>query len=707
MLQHIIFIVVTVAAFGMLAWSFSKVFRIIKMLKKPYSISNTGERLNRTLKVVFGQTKIFRYPIIGLMHALVFWFFLMITFGSGEMLLDGIIGVPFDHSIANDRVISFLGIVYNIIIAGSDIGAFVILILIIAFLIRRNFMKIERFTGAELRHKDHKDASFALILILLLMVSLLGMNSGYVASANAQNYAYVGFFPVSSVIAGFFQGFSLESIHIIEMSNWWTHILLIFIFANYLPYSKHFHVFMSIPNVYFSRTEPLTKMNEMATVTDEVKLMLNPDAEIPEIDEDADPERFGMKDVEDGTWKNYIDSLACTQCGRCTAACPANQTGKKLSPRKIVLDYRRRMEEKMSGLLKEGKSYDDGKSLYGDYTTYEELWACTTCNACSQECPINIDHPSMILEMRRYIFMEESAAPSLINAMSTNIENNGAPWKYSAADRFNWADNLHFNNEEKTKINVPLISEKEKTPEYLFWVGSAGAYDEGGIKISQNFVKILEHAKVDYAVLGTEETDSGDNAKRAGNEFLFQMQAMMNIEVLNGYGVKKIVTCDPHDFNTLKNEYPDLGGKYEVIHHTQFIENLIKTGKLKLDNSKLAGKTVTFHDPCYLGRGNGEYNAPRFIINKLSTKFSEPERCKSNSLCCGAGGTQMFKEAEKGDKEIYELRTEDFLKLNPDVIITACPMCLTMMTDGIKMTNNEEKIKVSDISELIVENLSL
>ncbi len=704
MTERIIFIAVTIIAFGILTWSFSRIFRIINLLKKPYSIKNVRERLKITLKVVLGQTKIMRFPIIGFMHALVLWGFILILFGSAEMMFDGFLGTPFDHNPLNDRAFSILGIIYDIIIAAGDIFAWIILILIIAFLIRRNFLKIKRFQGKEMRHKDHKDASFALFLILLLMITLIGMNAAYVVAAKQVVH---GVFPISSILSAFIP---IESAHTIEIFMWWAHISLIFFFANYLPYSKHFHVFMSAPNVYFSRTEPYTKMTNMESVTNEVKLMLDPNAEVPPIDDTSDPERFGMKDVEDGTWKNYIDSLACTQCGRCTSVCPANLTGKSLSPRKIVLDYRRRMEEKMNGLLKEGKSYTDGKSLYPDYTSFEELWACTTCNACTQECPINIDQPSMILEMRRYIFLEESAAPSLINSMSTNIENNGAPWKYSAADRFNWADNLKISiNNEETEIKVPLMSEKVaegKSPEYLFWVGSAGSYDEGGIEISRNFVKILNHAGVDYACLGTEETDSGDNAKRAGNEFLFQMQAMMNIEVLNTYKIKKIVTCDPHDYNTLKNEYPDLGGNYKLIHHTQLIESLIKEGRINMNTELLKNKTITFHDPCYLGRGNGEYNAPRFVLNQIG-KISETENNKSRSLCCGAGGTQMFKEAEKGDKEVYELRTEELLKTACNIIATACPMCMTMMKDGIKMADREKDANVMDIAEIVVKSLGI
>ena len=705
MLSHILFIFVTLAAFAGLAWSFSRIFRIIGMLKKPYSISNTGERLARLFKVAIGQNKIMRFPIIGFLHALVFWGFLLITVGSAEMLIDGLIGTPFDTNTMNDRILSVLGSVYDIIIAAGDIFALIIFVGIIVFLVRRWFLNIRRFTGKEMRHRDHKDASLALLMILILMISLLGMNTGYIAYAQASGQDYHGVFPVSSILSDFFSGTSAEGLHLLEIVNWWVHIVVIFIFANYLPYSKHFHVFMSLPNVYLSRTEPLTKMNEMESVKKEVELMLNPEAEMPE-EEEGEPERFGMKDIEDGNWKYYLDSLTCTQCGRCTSVCPANLTGKLLSPRKVVLDYRRRTEDKMNGLLKEGKTYSDGKSLLGDYTTAEELWACTTCNACAQECPVEIDHPSMILEMRRYIFLEESAAPSPVNSMNRNIENNGAPWQYSAADRFNWAKDLKMSDGKP--VDVPLMSkkfEKGEKPEYLFWVGSAGSFDERAVEITRSFAKVLNYAEVDYACLGTEETDSGDNAKRSGNEFLFQMQAFANIELLKSYEVKKIVSCDPHDYNTLKNEYPDLGGDFEVIHHSELIAELIKEEKLPTADSCFADKTFTYHDPCYLGRGNKIYDAPREVV-KAFGEIKEMNRNKSRTLCCGAGGTQMFKEAEPGDKEVYELRTEDALEVNPDIIATACPMCMTMMTDGIKMLNKTENTKVLDIAEIVAENLN-
>ena len=431
MIKQIAFITVTLIALGVFSYSVSIIFANIKLLKKAYPLNEVGKRLKMLLNIGFGQTKIMRYPIIGYLHALVFWGFLVILFGSAEMMIDGLFGT--------ERILVFLGPVYDAIMIGGDISAYLIGVLIIVFLFRRIFLHIKRFTGAEMNHKNHVDANFALSLILLLMVSLATMNIGYIKSG----VEIEGVYPISSIIANMFTA-SSGSMHILYEASWWIHIVLIFFFANYLPYSKHFHVFMSLPNVYLSRLTPLTEMTNMESVTKEVKIMMDPNLAFAAPVEGEDEEeiaRFGMKDVEDGTWKNYLDSLTCTQCGRCTAACPANQTGKLLSPRKVVKNFRERMNEKAAGLRKDN-NYDDGKSLLKNYITAEELWACTTCNACTQECPVNIDHPSIILEMRRYIFMEESAAPSLLNTMSTNIENNGAPWQYPPTDRLKWAEGI-------------------------------------------------------------------------------------------------------------------------------------------------------------------------------------------------------------------------------------------------------------------------
>jgi len=692
MIKQILFAVSLLITLGVFAWTIRRIYAFLK-LTKPFPIGDYGKRFNLMMKVAIGQTKIFRFPFVGFLHALVFWGFLVILVGSIEMIIDGLFGT--------ERVLSFLGVFYDILMASGDVFAFIIAIAILIFIGRRLFLNVKRFNGVEMKHKSHMDANIALTLIFLLMVSLLGMNIFYyVLNPDSPE----GYYPVSMFIVGNFfplHGFNYHAAHTQHEIYWWSHILLIFIFANVLPYSKHFHVFMSVPNVFLSRLEPLGYLYNMPEITKEVKLMMDPNAAFAEPAEgEEEVSRFGVKDVEDVTWKNYVDSLTCTECGRCTSVCPANITGKKLSPRKIIMDVRARMKEKGPGMLKNGKSFDDQKALINDYISPEELWACTTCNACAQECPVNINHPSLIVDLRRYLVMEESAGPGELNTTFTNIENNGAPWQFSPEDRMLWAEGL----------DVPLMADrfnKGEKPEYLFWVSSAGAFDDRYKKVTREFVKTLNHLNIDYAVLGTEETDSGDIARRAGNEMLFQMQAMMNIEVMNAYEVKKIITCDPHDYNTFKNEYPDFDGKYEVVHHSQFLQNLIAEGKIKIESDEFKGKRITFHDPCYLGRANEEYQAPRDVLDAIPSAKVEMKRNKSFALCCGAGGGQMFKEAEEGDKEVFLERTEEAIETGADIICTACPFCMVMMTDGIKYKNKEEEMKNFDIAELVSTSLGL
>jgi heterodisulfide reductase subunit C len=449
MLKQVLFaisLLLTLGIFSYTSWQYYFRFR----LTKPFPVKDFGKRFRVMMAVAFGQTRILRKPLVGLMHALVWWGFLVILVGSIEMVIDGLFGT--------DRALGVLGAVYNIITASGDIFALIIFFAIIAFMIRRLFLDIRRFTGIEMKHKSHQDANLALTLIMLLMVSLLGMNTFYILDLGGAAWGLggmeaggqggrEGLFPVSQVVALWLSGLSSETVHIWHEVFWWSHILLIFIFANILPYSKHFHVFMSAPNVFLSRLEPLGYLPNMPEITKEVKMMMDPSQAFatPPAGEAAPVSRFGVLDVEDITWKNYLDSLACTECGRCTEVCPANITGKKLSPRKIIMNIRERMKEKAPGLIKD-KTFSDGKSLIRDYISEEELWACTTCNACARECPVNINHPSIIVDMRRYLVMEEAKGPGELNAIFTNIENNGAPWQFSPQDRMNWAENLYINS---------------------------------------------------------------------------------------------------------------------------------------------------------------------------------------------------------------------------------------------------------------------
>ncbi len=436
MIKQLLFALSLVITFGVFMYTLRNLLANFKLTKPAFPIKDFCKRIGITLKVAFGQTKIFRRPVVGFMHALVWWGFLLILVGSIEMVVDGLF--------ATERFLIILGPAYNFISASGDIFALIIALLIAAFLFRRIFMNIKRFGGAEMKHKSHVDANIALTLILFLMVTLLGMNAFYVAAANHAGHEIYGVFPVGVMIAGWLGNLSAGQLHLWHEINWWGHILAIFFFANYLPYSKHFHVFMSVPNVFLSNLNPLGKMTNMENITKEVKLMLDPEAAFADAQEEENVERFGVLDAEDVTWKNYFDSLACTQCGRCTSVCPANTTGKALSPRKVMMDLRERMKEKGPKLAKDS-AFSDGKSLINDYVSKEELWACTTCNACAQECPININQPALILDMRRYLVMEESAAPGELNQIFSNIENNGAPWQFAQDDRMLWAEELYLN----------------------------------------------------------------------------------------------------------------------------------------------------------------------------------------------------------------------------------------------------------------------
>jgi len=431
MAKQIIFIITLALTLGVFAYTVRRLYYFFRITKR-FPIKNYAKRFWLMMNVSFLQTKIFRKPWIGFLHALVFWGFCVILLGSVEMIFDGLTG--------SERAFYMEGFFYKFIFASGDIFALIILFAIVVFIFRRLFLKIKRFSARELSHRNHIDAYVALSLILLLMVSLLAMNVFYCVE---NPVPLKGFYPISSFLAVYLKDMEHESAVILYELSWWWHILLIFLFANILPYSKHFHVFLSVPNTFFSRLDPLGKLPNMDNITKEIKLMMNPETAFatPESGT-AVIERFGVKDVEDITWKNYFDSLCCTQCGRCSSVCPANLTGKKLSPRKIMMDVRARMNQKGPGIIKNGKDFDDGKSLLNNFINKEEIWACTTCNACAKECPVNINQPTLIVDLRRFLVMEESSAPSGLNLMFTNITNNGAPWQFSPEDRMIWAKDL-------------------------------------------------------------------------------------------------------------------------------------------------------------------------------------------------------------------------------------------------------------------------
>ncbi len=427
---------VFIACLAVAGWYFwrnvSKIKRNINLGRDIDRTDNPGERWKTMLKVAFGQSKMQARPIPGALHFIVYAGFLLINIEVAEILIDGIFGT---HRILAGP----LGGLYTAAINFFEVLAVLVVIACVAFLIRRNVMNIERFHKPEMKGWPFKDANLILIIEIVLMMALLKMNA---VEANFDN-PVAGPFAVSQYLAPVFAGYSQAALHIFERVFWWFHILGILFFLNYLPYSKHFHIILAFPNTWYSKLEPKGQFENLESVTNEVKMMMDPSADpyaAPPADAPA-PERFGAKDVQDLNWVNIMNAYSCTECGRCTSECPANMTGKKLSPRKIMMDTRDRAEE-IGAIIdaNNGSFVDDGKSLLDNYITREELWACTSCNACTQACPVNIDPLSIIVQMRNYLVMEESAAPQELNLMMTNVENNGAPWQFAQADRLNWKD---------------------------------------------------------------------------------------------------------------------------------------------------------------------------------------------------------------------------------------------------------------------------
>lgn len=432
-ITNIIFILLLLAGSVLFTIKVREIIFNIRLGQRLDRTDNKGERLRTMIRVAFGQQKMMARPIPGILHFFVYAGFIIINIEVLEIIIDGIAGTH--------RVFSFLGGFYDFLIASFEILAVLVLIGVIAFMIRRAILRIPRFHYREMTKWPKTDAMIILMTEVFLMSAFLIMNA---ADANLQyrdpspeHYVQAGSFPISSFIRPWFDGMSAVDVMTIERSAWWFHIVGIMAFLNYLPYSKHLHIVLGFPNTYYSNLNPKGQFTNNAAVTNEVKLMLDPSATPAPLDENA-PKRFGAKDVTDLSWKNLMDAYSCTECGRCSSSCPANQTGKLLSPRKIMMDTRDRLEEVGKGIRKNGKEFNDGKSLLGNYITEEELWACTSCNACVQECPVNIDPLNIIIEMRRYLVMEESKNPAELTGMFTNIENNAAPWQFSPSDRLNW-----------------------------------------------------------------------------------------------------------------------------------------------------------------------------------------------------------------------------------------------------------------------------
>jgi len=659
--KNLFFIAFLLLSLGFFGYSVNRLLTFLKIGKPENRFDRPGTRLKKVLVVAFGQSKILREPFAGLIHFFIFWGFVILLTAVIEAIGEGIF-----HGFSLD----FLGFLYPPLLFLQDVVAGIVVIAVLAALFNRYVVKPKRL---DLGIHSKLDATGILIAILFIMLSTLGQNATrmILEPTGMEDVRFI-----SAALMPLFGSSAAATVEVWFEMFWWTHIVLIFAFLNYLPYSKHLHILASVPNVFFSTLKPY--------------------GEIPRLDLEAENvEKFGASDVEDLTWKQLLDGYTCTECGRCTASCPANITGKLLSPRKIIMDIRARLAEKGmaiaggngDGSVEGGKKPLD-KTLIHDYITPQELFACTTCMACMQECPVNIEHVNSIIDLRRSLVLMESNFPAEVQTVFRNLENNFTPWAFSSSSRADWANGL----------DIPVMADVQEV-DVLFWVGCAGSFDSRYQRVSVAFSKLMQQAGVSFAILGTEEKCTGDSARRIGNEYLAQILIKENVATLGKYRFKKVVTMCPHCFNMLRNEYPQFGGTYEVVHHTDVLHELVRTGRLKAANE--LQKTITYHDSCYLGRYNDIYDSPRQTLESIpGVHLVEMGRSRSRGFCCGAGGGRMWMEETEGKRVNHE-RTEEALAVKPDVIGTACPFCMTMMTDGVKDKEAAEQVVVKDIAEIL------
>ena len=655
-----------IGSFGASYITFKKMFKVILSGTNPIIWTDVIKNWNKGLIAFISQKTLFKSrPVVGFIHALVAWGFTL-------YLLVNIIDVLYGF-IPNFKFLpnSITGDIYRLFV---DTFSILVLLGVFYFLARRFIIQEDRLTIkdpvllSDRAKAGMKFDSFIVGAFIIVHIGSRFLSASFEIAIHGTDWSQ----PAANIVATLWSTLSPNTLTIAEHVTWWLALGLILLFLPYFPYSKHAHLFMGPLNIMAS--EKRRSMAAIETINFE--------------DEELD--QFGAAHIQHLPQTQLLDGYACIQCSRCQDACPAYETGKELSPSALEINKRYFINDNISTIAN-GESID--KALTDWMLTEEAAWSCTTCGYCVEVCPVGNEPMIDILRARQNLVMMESNFPQDAVETFEKMENYGNPWGLSPQDRENWMDGL----------DVPLMREKKNT-DVLYWAGCSGAYDSRGREISQSVAKILNEANVDYACLGNEETCTGDSARRIGNEYLFQTMAEQNKETFEQYNFKKIVTQCPHCFTTLKNDYAEMGIELDVVHHSQYIDELIN--EKKIEPKPYLDEDITFHDPCYLGRHNGEYDAPRKVLQSVLKEGSilEMEQSKSDSFCCGAGGGNMWYEIKTGER-INQHRVNQAVDTKAKTIAAACNFCNIMLEDGVKTTGNEENIRVVDIAEMVSKGL--
>ena len=666
-------------------------FRGLQSVRWTNLFDQIGERIKGLLVIGFGQKKFLidkRERSAGWMHFFIFWGFTILGLRVVTAFSQGWLGLDFHLPLLGADM---LGGPYLLL---KDLIEVVVLVCVSFALVRWLVIHPHRLYGfrpAEdrLAGQSHWEAILILCFISGIMLTDLFFEAGrYVNHAGVPHVeAERVWTPVASMLATAIAPLGSGTANLLSEIGWWGHNLIIMTFLNLLPPSKHFHIITGLPNVFFRKLEPLGALSKM-----DLESGTN----------------FGTSRLDQFTWKQVLDMYTCTECGRCSSNCPATATGKPLAPRQLLLNLRdylyehqQELIDKRVGLERNGAGEgaelpEVGQNLVGDDSVIhdEVLWSCNVCRACEEACPVMIEYVDKIVDMRRHLVQEEARFPVELTRTFKGMETQGNPWGLGAEKRLAWTEGL----------DVPLLADHPDA-EYLYYVGCAGALDDRNKKTTIAFTKILKKAGVDFAILGKDELCTGDSARRLGNEYLYQSMAQALVELLNSLNVKKIIANCPHCFNSLSNELPQFGGHYEVTHAAALVQRLLQEGKIKVRPEAFRDKNVTYHDSCYYGRFNRVFEEQRACITAATGKPpTEMERSGRASMCCGAGGGRMWLE-EDTDKRVNLMRVDQALATNPDVVAVSCPFCMTMISDGIKSKDAEDRVQALDVMELIERNL--